>query len=58
MTKRTLHVVPAGENWQVKEDGKSTFTFGNLGAAEGWARQQKDAEVVVYDTKGKVRDAG
>lgn len=57
---RNVHVVPNGNNWQVKpEGGRPVSNHRTQGAAEQAAKpiaRQNQSEVVIHRPNGQIRD--
>jgi hypothetical protein len=61
MSKENVHVVPSGNGWAVKQEGRSTplSNHRTQGAAENAARpvaRRNESELVVHRPNGQIRD--
>ncbi|MBL9080886.1 MAG: DUF2188 domain-containing protein [Planctomycetales bacterium] len=61
MAKKSVHVVPSGNQWAVKPEGSSTPTsvHRTQHAAENAGRrvaQQNQSELVIHRPNGQIRD--
>ena len=61
MSKKNIHVVPAGNKWAVKPEGSEpTSTHLTQGAAEDAGRKlakQNQSELVTHRPDGRIRDS-
>ena len=61
MSKKNVHVVPSGNGWAVKQEGKATPVSNHRtqGAAEDAGRQiakSNESELVIHRPNGQIRD--
>ena len=61
MSKKNIHVVPSGNGWAVKQEGRSTpiSTHRTQGAAEDAGRpvaKRNESELVIHRPGGQIRD--
>ena len=61
MAKKNVHVVPAGNGWAVKQEGRQTplSSHRTQGAAEDAGRRvarANEGELVVHRPDGRIRD--
>lgn len=61
MAGKNIHVVPSGNGWAVRQEGRATplSNHRTQGAAEGAGRrsaQQNRSELVIHRPNGQIRD--
>jgi hypothetical protein len=61
MSKKNVHVVPNGNGWAVKQEGKSAplsthRTQGNAESAGRSIAKQNESEIVIHRPNGQIRD--
>jgi hypothetical protein len=61
MAKKDVHVVPSGNGWAVKQEGRASPVSNHRtqGAAQDAGRrvaQQKECELVIHRPNGQIRD--
>jgi hypothetical protein len=62
MSKKNVHVVPSGNGWAVKQEGRPSALSNHRtqGAAESAARpvaQRNKSELVIHRPNGQIRDS-
>ena len=62
MSKKNVHVVPSGNGWAVKQEGRSTpiSNHRTQAAAENAARpvaRRNESELVIHRPNGQIRDS-